>query len=495
MNYPLSRLVKYIVILLLLPIQHAHAIQAVAAKSLFFAPDDKDKRILQPYIELSWEVNPNTIAWVKDAGNYMGKVIAAIEATNDTGIIYSTTYVVQAGPLVDVAIIPEQRIADLKRFYAVPGMVRIQLTLTDGNRPDQKFVFKDSVAVSLPQNAFLSDIQLLDTTLPLSAPNIFEKNGRLQIPKNDNFIPETRKSISYYAEVYQPSAVLLPLVAKTFITYKSGGGPVHGLLKVDTLALQQVSPLQGVLPTTKLASGNYLLNVLLQDMQQQTIASKHFFFQVANKNPEQDVAVTMDTATVAKSSAAPVNIVDLSKTFVSKYTPPQIRAILKMVKPIAEPQERNAIDEFLRSPDDLYSRYFIINFWKARNPTNPEASWKEYSDKVKEVNKFFASGSTGGYETDRGKTWLTLGKPNERVMVGNETGALPYEIWVYDYLPKATGKSLFLFYSAGFMVNDFQLLHSTVSGYTRNPNWRSILYPAGMIDGGRSRAQEYFENR
>src|SRR6185295_19538701 len=105
------------------------------------------------------------------------------------------------------------------------------------------------------------------------------------------------------------------------------------------------------------------------------------------------------------------NYLDLRATFVSRFEMPQLRAILKMLLPAAEPAEESAIKGFLDRPDELYMRYFIYNHFSNINKGDPAKAWKQFSDVVREVNRLYKSGSTMGYETDRGIIHLRYGAP------------------------------------------------------------------------------------
>ncbi len=75
----------------------------------------------------------------------------------------------------------------------------------------------------------------------------------------------------------------------------------------------------------------------------------------------------------------------------------------------------------------------------------------------------------------------------------NEAGALPYEIWRYNPNTRMRGPGAFLFYSPGSAASGYRLLHSTVTGETQNPDWRSLLYVGGQSSGNaNARAEEYF---
>ena len=93
--------------------------------------------------------------------------------------------------------------------------------------------------------------------------------------------------------------------------------------------------------------------------------------------------------------------------------------------------------------------------------------------------------------------YLRYGPPTDVVTVESENGSVPYEIWQYDVLTQPNHKeitdALFLFYKPNHGNSDFILLHSTVDGEAKNPDWRSYLYTNG--DNQNSRAEQYIGNR
>lgn len=470
----------------------ARALQAVMSNTIFYAPGDNGQ--LLPYVELAWDINPTSLSWRKEQSHVAGKVIVSVIARNDTGIVYQDAYVLLTPQLASDSLIAFQRITDLKRFYVPEGKLHLRLELQDAFHQERPYVITDSLEVHQFAHASLSGIQLIDTILPVKGQGgVFQKNDRLQFPLCDNFFAEGRRQIHFYTEVYQDIASLQPLFVKSTVS-KKGGSVFPDLVHIDTLQKKQIQFLDGTFYLGKLTSGNYLLNLVLLDSFQHELATARLFFQLENKKPDKEVKQAAATPE-ADMGITPVNVIDLNKTFVAKYSEAQIRAILKMLTPIADPSEKITIMEFQRKPDDMYARYFIYNFWNKRDGKNPVAAWETYTKLVKEVNKLFGSGGRPGYETERGQIYLMYGAPNERVVVSNEASALPYEIWMYDYLPRQQGKNVLIFYRPGFMVGDYQLLHTTLIGGLRNPNWRALLYPGGKPENSNSRAEEYLQNR
>ena len=166
-----------------------------------------------------------------------------------------------------------------------------------------------------------------------------------------------------------------------------------------------------------------------------------------------------------------------------------------MLLPFSDADATNTINGFLKKPDDMYMRYFVYNYFAAINKDNPGKAWKEFSEKIVEVNKLFSTHGTRGYNTDRGFIYLRYGPPTEVITVESEQGSLPYEIWQYNTIMqinhRAMANGVFLFYRPN-EVDDFKLLHATVVGEIQNEGWRNYLYTnGGGGNNGNSRAEQY----
>ena len=473
------------------------ALQASIVHNVFFMPSGEKNAQLAPYIEVYWQIDPKSILFKKENEIWKGKIKTQIIISNKEGIVKNEQYILETPPVSQEYQIPAQNIIDLRRYALPEGHFTIEVIFSDLFKNENKFKYSDTFSVLAPvKEPFFSDIQIIDTSFASAQESIFSRNGKLQIPLCTNFLDEHRRSLHYYAELYNTvftSEEKQPLTRKVFISRREYDIPLSQLTRTDTLSTSLIEIIEGKFSTATLPSGNYFLNMIVENKDHERLAAKSFFFQLLNPHPEINSIAKVDTS--SSNIDAPSNYLNLNKTFVAKYTPEQIRAILKMLIPIANPTERNAINDFLKHPDEMYSRYFVYNFWLGRNKLSPEKEWKEYSEKVKEVNKLFGSSMMPGYETERGNIYLKYGKPSERNNVVNENGALPYEIWLYNSLPQATN-AIFLFYRPGFVTNEYVLLHSTVNGERRNKNWRSILYLNSTEETlNSSRAEQYIGNR
>ena len=470
------------------------AIGVLPSHSVFYT---HEKDALKPYLEVYWQIDANTLIFQKDSTDiWLDRIKTEFTVGCDTGIITSQKYYLKSTPANSLRAAQLQNIIDLQRISIPTGKLYYSLRLTDANNEVSIFEHSDTIQIATEKaEHFYSQIQLIDTAYETDQKNnIFYKAGQLHIPLCLNYLDDNRKQLHFYSELYGANNIndsLLPLTQHIYISKKEYGMVEHSLKITDTLTNKElIMPVQRSIKTDELKSGNYYLNIELKDKRNLSLAKQKVFFQLSNPNP----TVPVDTGTTPKWEK--VNVLELSETFVEKYSTAQLKAILKMLLPISDKTEHANIEIFLSEPDDTYMRYFIYNFWKARSDGDASKAWDKYTKKVKEVNRLFGNSMTPGYETDRGFYQLKYGEPNQRFVVTNEEGAFPYEVWVYNALGTQGAEAIFLFYNPGFMINEYRLLHSTAIGETRNTAWRSLLYQNGQAsDNLNSRAEQIIRNR
>ena len=487
------------------------AIDAVVSHTVFYV-DAHATIPYKPVLETYWQVNPRTVHYTTTPQKtIIARIKTDIVFTNDTGIVGQDHFILSTVPRNNVSELTTHNIIDLRRYSLGTGLVRMRFTLTDMADTTNKFTYTDSVLIAPPGDAaFLSGLQLLDTIIASDAQTPFNKNGRQQVPACTNFLDESKKTLHYYAELYgtdQLSKVNYPLIRKVSLSKKPNDTNYGNFIKTDTITAGKSTIISGTFSTATLASGNYYVNLSLENNTHKILTSGSLFFQLLNLHPASEdtgkkVTPTSATTTASANDTAIENItvLDLSKTFLAKYSISEVIAILKMLLPLSDPMETQTINGFIKKPEDMYMRYYIYNYFKNINAKDPKQAWKDYSEKVIEVNKLFSAQGKRGYETDRGFMYLRYGAPTEIITVENESGSLPYEMWQYNSLTQMNHKDItdavFLFYKRTDMLSDFVLLHSNVSGELQNKGWRSFLYQGKQGgNNGDSRAEQTIGNR
>jgi len=92
-------------------------------------------------------------------------------------------------------------------------------------------------------------------------------------------------------------------------------------------------------------------------------------------------------------------------------------------------------DAFLKLTTDEAREKFIETFWEIRNPS-PGSPANTYKDEIYQRIAFadarFGIGSGAeGWRTDRGRTYITLGPPQQKQVLRNSANLFPIEIWFY----------------------------------------------------------------
>src|SRR6266436_4964108 len=92
-------------------------------------------------------------------------------------------------------------------------------------------------------------------------------------------------------------------------------------------------------------------------------------------------------------------------------------------------------DAFLKLTTDEAREKFIETFWEIRNPS-PGLPTNTYKDEIYQRIAFadarFGIGSgVEGWRTDRGRTYITLGPPQQKQVLRNSANLFPIEIWFY----------------------------------------------------------------
>jgi GWxTD domain-containing protein len=466
------------------------AIDAVVTHTHFYAPLNETKGT-KPYFELSWEINPYSLRFTtNESGAFLAKIRTDIIIRNENGIATEDHFILQtiAAGTVDEA--RQHSIRDLRKYNVAPGHYTITVKLTELPDSANTFSYSQEAAIDTPldNSAYYSGIQLLDTFYNSTEQSRFLRSDKYQLPLSTNFLDDNRNSLHYYLELNKSSNIKpeqYPIVQLIYISKKMQEGLVQKLKRTDTIKGADILPFIGSFDISALPSGNYYLNATLQNFRSETIAARSIFFQRSNKNPTSG----KDSIAAADTGVQQLNILDLNNTFVGKYTVQQLMAIIKMLWPVATPVEQTNIKSFLKKPDLIYMQYFVYNFWMARDKGNPKKAWEQYTERVRETNKLFGK---GGYETERGQVYLKYGKPTERIIVENEQGSLPYEVWQYNITEKMSN-GIFLFYRPSNMIVDMQLLHSNIPGEVRNASWRNMLYlPNSNNDHANARVEQYF---
>lgn len=491
---------------ILFSVVRAFAIEATVTHTVFYPVDSATGR-RGPVADIYWQINPGTIHYSTTAEKtIVARIRTDIVFFDESGIIAEDHFILRTIPRNNVNELSLNSMIGIRNYKLAPGNINIKVLFTDLGDTTNTYNYTNSFNIPAHRSVstYYSGIQLLDTIIPSAERTVFSKNGQQQLPFYTNFYDNDHSLLHYYAELYGTDNISpadFPLEQKVFISKTPNEGRFGKFLVTDTIQSKPLNLVSGTFRLSTLPSGNYYLNIALENSTHHVIATSSLFFQRMNTHPEEPKEDTVKKVVpLSDTGLENVTVLNLQKTFLAKYSLAEIRAILKMLLPFSDPSATNTINGFLRKADDLYSRYYIYNYFSAINKKNPEKAWKEFSEKIVEVNKKFNTSSVPGYETERGFMYLRYGAPTDVVTVLNENGAVPYEIWQYNVLIQTNKKEIsnafFLFYRPYQVSGDFRLLHSTVAGEAQNKLWRSFLYPdAAGGNNVNSRAEQYIGNK
>lgn len=455
-----------------------------------------------PAPQVYWQVDPGSLHFVT---NEQKQIVAAMRTdivfSDDNGVLHEDHFILRTPPRPDVQSLSTLNILEQRQYTLdkpIHGKVRLEMLIIDLSDTFNVFRFSDSISVAADTSRpFFSGLKLLA---------VRDSGGR-SIPLCANFLDDAQRTLYYNAELYNAGAEQMkpsvyPVIRRVRLSKKPNEVFLPDPVVTDTFLTAVPAAVSGAIPIGRLLSGNYYLNISIEDKYSSPIASRSMFIQRMNTHPDKEEVAPKTMKEVMNDTAMEkITVLNLDKTFLAKYNMQQLRSILKMLLPVADPMQTNTINGFLKKPDEMYIKHFIYNYFQDKNQKDPSKAWQEYSEKVIEVNKKFSANGNAGYETDRGFIYLRYGKPTDIITVTGESGSLPYEIWQYNVLAQFNNKkeianALFLFYRRGQAMSDYLLLHSTVGGELVNPAWRNYLFTGNIASQGgfglNSRAEQYF---
>jgi len=144
-----------------------------------------------------------------------------------------------------------------------------------------------------------------------------------------------------------------------------------------------------------------------------------------------------------------------------KYTKWLEEEVVYIITPIEK-------EVFLRLADDRERDLFIEEFWRQRDPTpgTPRNEFKdEHYRRIEYANKVFGRGTpTKGWRTDRGKYYISLGRPGH-VERFSSSDINPIEVWYYSGNPKLGQAPNFrLLFFQRYGTGDFELYSPAADG-------------------------------
>jgi len=123
---------------------------------------------------------------------------------------------------------------------------------------------------------------------------------------------------------------------------------------------------------------------------------------------------------------------------------------------------------FLALPTDEARDKFIKDFWEVRNPV-PGSEVNTYKEEIYQRIAFadsrFGIGSgTDGWRTDRGRTYITLGAPQQKDIHRGAANLRAFEIWFYANVSPILPKAFYVMFYDKDGANDYKFYSPYLDG-------------------------------
>ncbi|MEL6865489.1 MAG: GWxTD domain-containing protein [Bacteroidota bacterium] len=439
------------------------------------------------YIEVYLHLVGKTVTFVPTADSLQQAAVEIIMLLRKDGKIVQFDKYKLNSPKAEMPL----NFIDLKRFALENGEHELEVSIQDMNDEGNAKSYKKVVNLAYSESKLCqSDIQMLASFEPSEEENMFIKNGFYLEPLPFNYYNKYASKLIFYNELYGADRFIADdFVIRYSVERLNGKGEAESVMvgnkrrkpkAVNVILLQ--------MDISRLESGNYNLNVEVRNRQQELLSKKTVFFQRSNPYLQMELIASAE----------------IEEEFVSQLNEEELKYSLRAIAMNVPDEDVEVLNLILAEKDTEAQRRYLFRYWASYNPNDPAGTHEKYMNVAKAVDKTYYSGFGYGFESDRGWMFMKYGKPHDVVTVENEPSAPPYEIWVYNDLPRTRQRNVrFLFFNPSLAKGNYQLLHSTVRGEINNPNWEEDLYrdaPQDYRNGSANgfevnrRAREYFSD-
>ncbi len=411
------------------------------------------------YLEVYYAVTRSSLAWVRQDASFSAAAVfqATLERIGSTGQPTRKLWRVPV-QVQDTSGLADKHLMGKVHHVCVPGKYRITITARDENAPGRV----DSVGLSFTVQRFptktpaFSDIELC-SSIGKSEPdssNIFYKNTLEVIPNPTLLYGKSFSSLPYYMEVYNLMEPTYRLRREIISSY---GKTVSS--DVLTKAGRNAARVEyGSIAVGRLPSGAYTLVFTGLDTSGTILASSSKLFYIFNPDVPFDTAMIRQVGSEIALEFAALSEKELDEEF-------------EKAAYVANSVEKETWKAIAGSEA---KKKFLTKFWEERDidRSTPENEYyQEYIKRIQEANDQYRTAYRPGWKTDRGRIWVTYGKPDTYERMAAESDTKPYEIWYYDRYQSGVQ---FVFVDKGGF-NNYELVHSTMRNELNDTNWQRYI--------------------
>jgi GWxTD domain-containing protein len=351
-----------------------------------------------------------------------------------------------------------------------PGAYEVHVAVPAGANRQEVTLRRDVVVSDYSDSdvAELSDITLASEVRKASSEDeAFYKNGLVVKPNAKQLFGTGLSQVFFYAEAYNLNTLAPESEQYTLLSYIARAnlsGPIENLQRRATRPIRHPDVIVGDFDLSGLPSGSYFLRIAVLNSDNESVVerSRKFFVynphiqRVVTQGPETD----FETSRYANMAVEEVD---------------KMNAHIRSIATVAEKARMKGIEDLGER------RRFLMQFWIIRDPnTNTQVNefQEEFYRRLQYANDRYTTAFDEGWETDRGVTLLRHGSPSNVEPHLFDRGMRPHEIWQYNDIP-GEGQAILVFADRdgyGF----FELLHSTVAGERKLPNWKTEIRETGQ---------------
>jgi GWxTD domain-containing protein len=126
-------------------------------------------------------------------------------------------------------------------------------------------------------------------------------------------------------------------------------------------------------------------------------------------------------------------------------------------------------------PTQVEKMKFLQTFWKKLDPSPGTALNERLRGHLMRMkyadDNFTSRPGKSGAGTDKGRTYIKYGPPDERDYTTSAAGGKAVDTWIYE----KSGRYIFVFFDRRG-TGIYELMHSTMSGEIYNPDWQSTAF-------------------
>lgn len=415
-------------------------------------------------IEIYYSFDQRFLTFVKKENGYEanGKIDLKISKDKPTNIIINESFNVPVTISDTTGYNKNNRLIGQLNVLLDSGSYSINVLAADFNNESVKFL--DSVSFKLSrfsgEKVNSSSLQLANNLYKSDdKSSIFYKNSLEVEPNPSRLFGNNISKLFYYIEFYNLKEDLIAENYTVSTTLLSADNKVLKENKKDYKRNYDSKVEFGSFDIANMSSGKYSIKLQLAD-KDNTLADINKVFYIYNtgvtdvssnnnfENIDNDYLLS-DVSKMGKNEL--MNEYERSRYILSEDFKEKFEAISDL-----EAQKK-----------------FYYSFWKSVDPTpgTPFNEYKkEYFEKVNYADKYLKSDTRKGWETDRGRVYISFGKPNEIERFPFEANTRAYEIWRYDNIE---GGVEFVFVDVSNDGGNYELVHSTKKNELRNDDWKN----------------------